>query len=667
MRYLVLFFLLFPGLSFATSSYQLDLELFPDKQSLEATAVIELDSRAPHLVLRLAEEAELLMVEQGGNRLEHRFSAGILKIKLDNRQPLKISYRGRFTDQASSIPIHNEDPSYGVTAGISPKGTFLSAAADWYPRPATDDVFYRLTVTAPAGVEAVTSGQRTARYSESGKTVSTWETDYPLYGLTLSAGRYQVFEDLSTDIPIYAYFYAESAQLAQLYLQSARDYLALYEDLFGPYPYNKFAIVENFFPTGYGFPSWTLLGSSVIRLPFIVETSLGHEIAHSWWGTGVRVDYSQGNWSEGLTTYVADHLYKEQESSAAGKEYRLKILRDYAGLVNNANRFPVSKFLSRHDKASQSIGYGKAAMLFHMLRQQVGDELFWSTLKKIAQQNMFQQIGWSDFEHYYSRAAQQDLSDFFQQWLQREDGPNLSLKDVSVTKTSAGYRTTGVLQQSRPVYQLNVDLAVTTASGTTTHRIASGQSAENFQLTTAEKPLQLSLDQDANMFRILHAAEIPPTTNSVRGSRELMAVKAERFVPPDAAITRLLGALRKSDLPVKSISELSEKDLAAKDLLVFGESDELANQLVENGEIRLAGGSEAFPGKSAFVVSRHPKNPKRVAAWFVSADPENAAVAARKIPHYGKYSYLLFAGGTNILKGTFVPEDSPLVINLADD
>jgi len=69
-----------------------------------------------------------------------------------------------------------------------------------------------------------------------------------------------------------------------------------------------------FFPTGFGFSSYTLLGSSVLRLPFILSTSLGHEIAHCWWGNGVYVDYESGNWSEGLTTYVSDYLYTEMES-----------------------------------------------------------------------------------------------------------------------------------------------------------------------------------------------------------------------------------------------------------------------------------------------------------------------------------------------------------------
>ena len=59
-------------------------------------------------------------------------------------------------------------------------------------------------------------------------------------------------------------------------------------------------------------------------------------------------------------------LYKERQSPEEGKDYRIKILRDYATLVNPANEIPLSEFTSRHNKATQAVGYGKGAMVFHI-------------------------------------------------------------------------------------------------------------------------------------------------------------------------------------------------------------------------------------------------------------------------------------------------------------
>ena len=110
------------------------------------------------------------------------------------------------------------------------------------------------------------------------------------------------------------YLFFENRQLSPRYLQATQHYLKRYTNLFGDYPFDGFAVVENFFPTGYGFPSFTLLGSRVLRLPFIPDTSLRHEVAHCWWGNGVFVDPAEGNWCEGLTTYMADYLSKEEHS-----------------------------------------------------------------------------------------------------------------------------------------------------------------------------------------------------------------------------------------------------------------------------------------------------------------------------------------------------------------
>src|SRR5690606_3013180 len=117
------------------------------------------------------------------------------------------------------------------------------------------------------------------------------------------------------DVFAQTFTYADTdSSIYNRYLRGTGRYLDLYEEQIGPYPFAKFALVENFWQTGFGMPSFTLLGDRVIRLPFILDTSYGHEILHNWWGNGVFVNVEEGNWCEGLTTYGADYAYKEQES-----------------------------------------------------------------------------------------------------------------------------------------------------------------------------------------------------------------------------------------------------------------------------------------------------------------------------------------------------------------
>jgi len=142
----------------------------------------------------------------------------------------------------------------------------------------------------------------------------------PLNEITLAAGKYTEFKDSFNGIGIYAYFFPEDVNLVKAYLENAKRYLKLYNALICKFPYRRFSIVENFYPTGYSRPTYTLLGQQVVRLPFIPRTSLGHEILHQWFGNLVYVDYQRGNWAEGLTTFFADHLYEEEKGGFTKKE-----------------------------------------------------------------------------------------------------------------------------------------------------------------------------------------------------------------------------------------------------------------------------------------------------------------------------------------------------------
>ena len=116
------------------------------------------------------------------------------------------------------------------------------------------------------------------------------------------------------------------------------------------------------------------MGSRVIRFPFILHTSYPHEILHNWWGNGVYVNRQGGNWSEGLTAYLSDHLFPDLNGK--GDRYRFQELMKYASYVNAKNDFSLSQFKGRTNMASQAIGYGKLVMVLNMLRLELGDKVF---------------------------------------------------------------------------------------------------------------------------------------------------------------------------------------------------------------------------------------------------------------------------------------------------
>jgi aminopeptidase N len=652
----------------------LQLRLDPHRQSLEGVAALLVNPNGGDRIdFQLSPNTEITGVRVQGRIAPYSFFSGVLSVRIANAkqpgQPLSINYRSYFDDPVPDAPIQNEDPSYGVAATISEKGTFLAAGSGWYPWHVESDPTFRVRVEAPLGIEAVTAGRLVRHATTKTRTSSVWEGERPVGPLSLSAGNYRIQRAEAEGIPIATYFYPESEDLAPGYLKAAADYLKLYQELFGPYPFGKFAIVENFFPTGYGFPSWTLLGRSVIRLPFIVETSLGHEIAHSWWGTGVRVDLRQGNWSEGLTSYVAEHLYKERSSAAEGREYRLNILRDYAALAGPAEDFALMEFLRRDSRASQAVGYGKSAMVFHMVRKRIGEEAFWGGLKKLASEKMHQKIAWEDFAEAFRETSGRSMLPFMRQWLDRPGAPELTLDRVTVSRKDQVWQVKGELVQGGGPYDLDIPLLLETTGEPVRATLAAATARTVFEFTSSQKPLRLLVDPEVDCFRRLAASERPPTVNSLRAAKNLVVVVSDQLPKPIAqAALQLLIALRQERAPVLSELEATPERLAGKDLLLIGLPlrRELLPELPE--ELQLIGKQATLRGKNwslgestLFATIGQAEGSGRITALFLPESVDSAFSGVRKIPHYGKFSYLVFVAGVNQEKGTWPAGKSPLI------
>src|SRR4029077_9320425 len=181
-----------------------------------------------------------------------------------------------------------------------------------------------------------------------------WSVATPTEEVHLIAAPFTEYSRDAGAVKAFAFLRKPHQALADRYLDATAQYLEMYRGLLGPYPYSKFALVENFWETGYGMPSFTLLGEQVIRFPFILHSSYPHELLHNWWGNGVFVDFASGNWCEGLTAYMADHLIAEQRGH--GADHRPATRQRVAYSVTPETACPLSRFLSRHNAVTEAVG-----------------------------------------------------------------------------------------------------------------------------------------------------------------------------------------------------------------------------------------------------------------------------------------------------------------------
>jgi Peptidase family M1 domain len=636
--------------------------LLPESHEVVGESTVTFRSGgARRLAFSLAPGATGLRCAVAGSPVPFTFAGGLLTVELpaagDGTASLTVTYRCVFADRPPERPVSDEDPTYGVSGAVFREGVFLGPGAGWYPAPAVIPARRTVRISAPAGIEAVTMGRRTARGTTGGVTSSVWEETRPAGALALAAGPYLVEERQLDGLPLYTYFTRDNAHLAGRYLDAAAGYIRFYAELFGPYPFEKFAVVENFFPTGFGFPSFALLGGTVLRLPFIPQTSLPHEIAHSWWGNGVLIDYREGNWAEGLVTYLADYLLEERKSKAAGREYRLRLLTDYAALASPDRQFPLRRFTERASTASRAVGYGKGAMVFHMARRLVGDEAFFRALREIFREKLFMRASWSDFLGAFGRLSGKDFASFREEWLTWGGGPRLALAGVTRKAAGQGWTVTGEVVQTPPTYGLSLPIALETAGGVLRQNLPVEGERTPFAFTVPTEPERLVLDPEIDIFRLLSPAEVPPTVNRLKGSDSLLVIVTDRCRADRETLGLLLESLGQMGREIIGERGTDASGLAGHDLLFCGPPElpdlapPAAGVTMTRQGFTIEGQTFDRPEDALFFVTRHPADRERVAALFYPLSAGAAAKAVPKITHYGKYGYLGFSAGENRRKG----------------
>lgn len=666
--------------------HALQVALDPASHQLSVTDQITWPSLAGAAPNRFVLNARL-RIDQASPPVEEIPLGGTLDPGAATQTPLK---RYRVLGDAATLtlsysgPLHFplSDPKDQYTRGfrdsaglIGAEGLFLAGESFWYPRFGEEWVSFSLNAQVPDGWHLISQGQGTSR---DGAGVAHWDSPLAMDEIHLVGGPLRRFQASAGPVETLVYLRDEDPALANQYLTATAQYLDLYRNLIGPYPYPKFALVENFWETGYGMPSFTLLGSQVIRFPFILTSSYPHEILHNWLGNWVWVDPDSGNWCEGLTAYLADHLLQEQRG--AGADYRRAALQKYRDYVRKGRDFPLAEFRGRFSAASEAVGYGKALMGFHMTRRAIGDDAFRATLRRFAQEFQGRRAGFRDFQRTAEAQSGQSLGWIFDDLIQRAGAPVLELSSGPDRLQRQGDRflLEGVVRQIQPgpPFTLDVPLLIQTEDGTETHLLRLDQAEKAFVISTGAPPLALALDPYFDLFRRLDPRETPASVGQMFGQPRILAI-----LPAAAPATELEAWLAlfqgwRSDSHAIELRMDTALDELPTDrtLWIAGAANRFAKPFLDSlpgvqaGEtaVQIDGQRLDLKDHSLALVARPPAHPDQTVGFLAVGPAAAFPGLGRKLPHYGKYSYLAFQGEapTNLLKGQWRQSDSPLQVDL---
>ena len=221
---------------------------------------------------------------------------------------------------------------------------------------------------------------------------------------------------------------------------------------------------------------------------------LANTIAHQWWGCEVSPRTLNDAWiTNGMSRY-GELMYVEDDS---GKSALRAALEDVAAGALAYDTIPLSS-AGRLDPFSpefQSMTLEKGAMIFHMLRWEIGDKAFLAILKGALSQYTDKSIRTEDFEKVAEAQSQQQLTPFFAQWIDGTGAPQFTDKyAVYRLGNNKGFRTIGEINQDLDLFRMPVELRIETDGKTVNQKIDVVGTDTQYVVDTFGRPRRISID-----------------------------------------------------------------------------------------------------------------------------------------------------------------------------
>ena len=502
--------------------YDISATLDPVTQSLSGVARVDFKARDVSSAVRVELHPNLNVtdVKSGEGKT--------LAFERDTQNPLNLIVNlptpvvpgGKVTlTFAYAGPLANEEnsPVPGVrAAAITRDGAYLLLPSRWFPLTNFPSNRYtatfRLNVpdsfavagTGKASAPTPTKGRNSV---EGNRLIYTFQCDTPAPHGTFVAGNLQLNPKQAEGISVNVYAPREASGDAQKFADSVARSTTMFSDMFGPLPRPEFTVAQ--LPDGtlrdFAGPGLLLL-SKRIWDPRASDRTIARLVAAQWWGNAVLPASPGDVWiSDGLARY-SEALYAEQN---AGKEAGLRAVDEFAvGALMYEDAAPIAQAarLTPYSPDYRSVVMNKGAMIFHMVRAQMGDVAFKSLLHDFYFKYAEGSASIGNFEALAQQHTQTsikpgepppDLRGFFAQWLNSTGVPDFTIEYV-VYRTHQGFRVVGKIKQPLDTFHMPVDLRIDTEGNPEVKTIDVVGTESEFTVETFGRPKPGGIKIDPN-------------------------------------------------------------------------------------------------------------------------------------------------------------------------
>jgi len=223
---------------------------------------------------------------------------------------------------------------------------------------------------------------------------------------------------------------------------------------------------------------------------------LSNTLAHQWWGSQVSPATLNDAWiTNGMSRY-AELMYLEDSS---GKNAFQSAITDISAGALAYDTEPLTT-IGRLDPFSpqfQSMTLEKGAMVFHMLRWEMGDDVFIKFLRSLQLQYADKSIHTSNLQTLAESQSNLQLEPFFAQWLDGTGAPAFTDKySVFRLGDNKGFRTVGAIDQDLDLFRMPVELRIETDGKTEIRRVDVSGNDSQYSVETFGRPRRINIDPE---------------------------------------------------------------------------------------------------------------------------------------------------------------------------
>jgi Peptidase family M1 domain len=290
------------------------------------------------------------------------------------------------------------------------------------------------------------------------------------------------------------YFRGPEAAMAQPYGDKIGQMMSHFTGLFGIPPYANLTVMETEAgaPNGYAAPGILFLAPNAIGTQPNLKV-LSNQVSRQWWQELISPTTRNHLWlTNGLAAY-SELLWTEHENGAGAMNNALKDVMVDSLTVDTIPMIQSSR-LEDYSPELWALTGAKGATVLSMLRNMLGDEQFFQTLKTFAQEDGWKPSNTDDFQKTAETVSKKDLGYFFTEWIESSGAPQFKLEYTIFREQQKGFRVTGKITQDLDTFRMPVELRIETEGNPEEAKVEVVGTSSEFSVDTFGKPKNVAID-----------------------------------------------------------------------------------------------------------------------------------------------------------------------------